>query len=187
MRLPIALLRIKRRLALRCRAISSSSISSTTPGLFGIQSLLRPEGKCAFWIWSIYINYRKGEDDDGGLMMEERVCLTEHDIQIQTSFISPENPWRNAKSPSGGTYHCQSFNPPFCYSISSARSLYMYDRLVTGQIEPGVRTIQELDAISNNLCLAVDAAELARNVHYRQVSSRVIYASRLKKKEGSDS
>jgi hypothetical protein len=43
-------------------------------------------------------------------------------------------------------------------------------RLVTGEVPPGVETVRELDAISNTLCLAIDAAELARNVHHREVS-----------------
>lgn len=43
-------------------------------------------------------------------------------------------------------------------------------RLVAGEVAPGVETVRELDGISNTLCLAIDAAELARNVHHREVS-----------------
>ena len=50
---------------------------------------------------------------------------------------------------------------------------HIKNRLVSGQVQPGVETIQQLDSISNNLCLAIDAAELARNVHYRQVKQAV--------------
>ncbi len=38
--------------------------------------------------------------------------------------------------------------------------------LVNGHVRPGVETIRDLDAISNTLCIAIDAAELARNVHH---------------------
>lgn len=38
--------------------------------------------------------------------------------------------------------------------------------LITGKVPSGVETIRDMDAISNTLCIAIDAAELARNVHH---------------------
>ncbi|EWM25405.1 mitochondrial intermediate peptidase [Nannochloropsis gaditana] len=37
--------------------------------------------------------------------------------------------------------------------------------LLTGRVPAGVDVIRDMDAISNTLCIAIDAAELARNVH----------------------
>lgn len=45
----------------------------------------------------------------------------------------------------------------------------MKRRLAAGKVAPGVETVRELDSISNTLCLAIDAAELARNVHHSEV------------------
>ncbi|KAM3576399.1 hypothetical protein VYU27_001749 [Nannochloropsis oceanica] len=38
--------------------------------------------------------------------------------------------------------------------------------LMTWKVPPGVETIRDMDAMSNTLCIAIDAAELARNVHH---------------------
>lgn len=141
------------------RPLSSTTASTTASsrlggaGLFGIPSLLRPEGPCRPSN-SIPKHAAKPYPTTSSSLLPLNHHPTAHPLHL----IDPSN-------------YQSDFIDLARAAVGTCEASKR--RLVAGEVAPGVETVRELDGISNTLCLAIDAAELARNVHHREVSQCV--------------